>query len=162
MSSAADPALSGHLVTVEILKLPLAVSRRASEQNDELMREFALIKEEGTDHVPARLVALVDELNARFGMFAAGPSAAMEAALERGDAEIDLVYRVPPETTQAVVELATLLDEADEFCRAGDLLTLATPPEALAFRRWFLDEFARQLGGAPPRSWPEAMALYQA
>jgi hypothetical protein len=42
------------------------------------------------------------------------------------------------------------LAEASEFCRRGELLTLATPPEYVAFREWFLDEIARQLGRNPP------------
>ncbi|MDP9441273.1 MAG: hypothetical protein M3P34_03640 [Actinomycetota bacterium] len=50
-----------------------------------------------------------------------------------------------------------MLDEPDEFCRSGNqLLTLATPPELLAFRRWYLREFNAQLQGQPPLPWPEA------
>jgi hypothetical protein len=145
------------LAEVRILRMSLPVFRRAAEQNDELLREFALIRVEGSDHVPARLLALIGELNARFGGFSTDPTAALEAALERDEQEVNLVYRVPVETKQAVLELSALLDEADDFCRAGDLLTLATPPESLAFRRWFLDEFLRQVDGEPPRSWPEAI-----
>ncbi|MDP8936487.1 MAG: hypothetical protein M3O23_01920, partial [Actinomycetota bacterium] len=46
---------------------------------------------------------------------------------------------MPAEVGPAAAEFNRLLDEADEFCRAGDLLTLATPPDTAAFRRWFLD-----------------------
>lgn len=57
----------------------------------------------------------------------------------------------------ATVSLARMLDEADEFCRSGNhLLTLATPPELLAFRRWYLGEFNAQLQGQSPLPWPEA------
>ena len=49
------------------------------------------------------------------------------------------------------------LDEADAFCRAGNqLLALATAPEPLAFRRWFLGKFAAQIEGAAPTSWEES------
>ena len=48
------------------------------------------------------------------------------------------------------VELPRTLAEADEFCRRGELLTLATPPEYVAFREWFLGEIVRQLDGQPP------------
>ena len=49
-----------------------------------------------------------------------------------------------------------MLDEADEYCRRGDhLLTLATPPEELRFRRWFISEFVDQVNGAPPTPWPD-------
>ena len=141
------------LVRVSILGMPLAVMQRSSEHSDELLREFALIREEGSDHVPARLLALVEELRARFGSFSEGALQAMQDAVERGDETIDLLYEVPPAVGDAARQLGDLLDEADEFCRAGDLLTLATPPEGVAFRRWYLDEFQRQIDGQPPRPW---------
>jgi hypothetical protein len=145
------------LISVHILGLPLAVYQRASEHSDELVREFALIREDDSDHVPARLLRLIDELNARFGAFTEGPSTTLQDALARGDEAIDLIYQVPPEAAEAATRLGALLDEADDFCRSGDLLTLATVPEGLAFRRWFLEEFASQIAGRPPRPWPGVM-----
>lgn len=141
------------LITVRILGIPLDILQRSAEHSDELLREFALIREEGTDHVPARLLRVIEELRGRFGAFAAGPRQAMQEALERGDDSVDLEYAVPPEVGAAAERLRGLLDEADQFCRAGDLLTLATPPDALAFRQWYLEEFERQIAGRPPRPW---------
>ena len=141
-------------MAVHIIGLPLEVFRRASEHSDELLREFALIKEDGSEHVPGRLLALIDELRLRFGAFTEGPSGAIQAALDRGDPEIDLWYEVPEAAADGAHRLGVLLDEADAFCRSGDLLTLATLPESLAFRRWYLDEFVRQVAGQPPRPWP--------
>ena len=142
-------------VPVRILGLPLDVYRRSSEHTDELLREFALIREDNSDHVPARLLRLIDELNARYAGFTQAQRMAMQEALARGETEIDLLYEVPPDASEGVVQLAALLDEADDFCRAGDLLTLATHPEGLAFRRWFLEEFRLQIDGEPPRPWSE-------
>ena len=141
------------LVTVRILGMPLVVMQRSAEHSDELLREFALIREEGSDHVPARLLALIDELQGRFGSFSEGPRQAMQDAMDRGDETIDLSYDVPPAVAAAARQLGDLLDEADEFCRAGDLLTLATQPEAVVFRHWYLEEFQRQVDGEPPRPW---------
>lgn len=144
----------GGLVAVRILGMSMKVYQASSEHSDELIREFALIAGgDSTDHVPARLLALIDTLNARFGAFAAAPTSAIDAARQRGDVEIDLVYQVPPEAGPACAELTALLDQADDFCRSGDLLTLATPHEAVVFRHWFLDEFVRQTAGLPPRPW---------
>ena len=48
-----------------------------------------------------------------------------------------------------------MLDEADRYCRQGrHLLTLATPDDLLAYRRWYLREIAEQLAGAAPVPWP--------
>jgi hypothetical protein len=145
------------LITVRILGLPLGVLERASEHNDELLREFALIREENSQHVPSRLLALIEELNTRFGSFTEGPANSIQDALRRGDRQMDLEYQVPADAAEGAARLATLLDEADEFCRSGDLLTLATLPESLHFRRWFLEEFSRQIAGGAPRSWATFM-----
>lgn len=150
------------LVEVRLLAMPLAAYRRAAEHNDDLLREFALIKgnqPDGGRAVPARLLALIEELTDRYRPFTAAPTAARAEAMARGAERVDLVYRVPPHAKQACLELGALLDEADDFCRAGqDLLTLATPPDALAFRRWFLGEFVRQIDGAPPTPFAQAAA----
>lgn len=152
------------LVTIRIVDVPIAVYLLASEHGDELMREFALIAT-GTGHagadtgheaeVPVRLTALVEELRARFAGFTFRPQSEMAEAAARGEPSIEVVYVIPPEAARAAADLGVLLDEADEFCRSGDLLTLAAPPEALAFRRWFLDEFVRQVAGAPPTPWSD-------
>ena len=148
------------LVDVRLVNLSLVAYRRASEHHDELLREFALITEGRRDcgdaaaAVPVRLLALIDDLNARFSAFTAEPTAALRDAVDRGDEHIDLVYRVPADVGPAAEQFNDLLDEADQFCRAGDLLTLATPPDAAAFRRWFLEEFASQTAGAEPTPWP--------
>ena len=147
------------LVEVRIEQLPLELYREASEHNDELLREFALIRDRDPDEsrsVPRRLLTLVAELGERFSGFSGEQTSQLQAALERGDRSIDLRYRVPAEARRASIDLGAMLDEADAFCREGkELLTLTTPPAALAFRRWFLAEFVRQLDGEPPLPWPE-------
>ncbi|MEO6712854.1 MAG: GAF domain-containing SpoIIE family protein phosphatase, partial [Mycobacteriales bacterium] len=86
---------------------------------------------------------------------AAGTSQ-IEAALERGEAELDLLYQVPASAADAVRGLAQVLDDADEYCRAGqELLTLAAPADVVAFRHWFLGEFMRQIRGEGPTPWPD-------
>ena len=52
-----------------------------------------------------------------------------------------------------------MLDEADDYCRAGrHLLNLATPDELRAFRSWYLGQVRDQLAGGPPEPWPEHWA----
>jgi hypothetical protein len=150
---------NGGLVTIRIVGLPMAVYQRSSEHGDELMREFALIagstRNAEDAGVPGRLTAVVAEMRDRFSGFTVRPEVALAEAAARGDETIDLEYTVPPDVAQAAIDLGALLDEADEFCRAGELLTLASPPEAIAFRRWFLDEFARQVAGGEPVPWSD-------
>ncbi|MDQ4097745.1 MAG: hypothetical protein M3144_07765 [Actinomycetota bacterium] len=148
---------TSELVEIRIVGMPLDVYRETAEHSDELMREFALIRERDTEDgraVPRRLLALVEALTSRFTVFTAAQEAQLRQALDRGDATIDLVYRVPADVKQAALELGAMLDEADAFCREGhDLLTLSTPPRAVAFRIWFLDQFVRQIDGLEPTPW---------
>ena len=153
----ADPA-TADLVTIRLLDLPVGIHARSSEHSDELMREFTYIRARSEDAerttVPAKLLDLVDELTGRFAGFTAGSQAELDAAVAAGKASIDLEYVVPSDVAAACIHLGELLDAADEYCREGDvLLTLATPDELVAYRRWFLDEFVRQSSGDPARPW---------
>ena len=160
---------STDLLTVHVLRLPLAVSTRSTQHFEELMREFALITldterdRESTDSkrpVPERLLDVVAELTNEFAVFTAAVTAQREEAAARGDAEIDLTYHMPQSTIEAVRQLAALLEEVDDFCRSGKhLITLATPPESLAFRGWYLNEFLAQMErNEAPVAWPDYVA----
>ncbi len=146
------------LVTARLLRFPVDVWARSSEHFEGLRREFALMALDRAPGVPARLLELVRTLADEYEETTSEPARIRNAAHQRGDREIpELVYRVPGRAAPAVLRLARMLDEADEFCRRGEhLLTLVTPPEALAFRRWSLGELYAQLGGAEPLAWPEA------
>jgi hypothetical protein len=152
---------SPELVEVRLLRLDLAQLRDTEAHHDELFREFALIV--GSDptpghEVPSRLLTLIDELNERFAGFTASPEAEVAAAIARGDTEVDVTYHVPREVDEAAARFTELLTAADEYCRQGDLLTLAPPPEAVIFRNWFLGEFVAQVRGSDPTPWPEYRA----
>jgi hypothetical protein len=141
---------------VVLRDLPVALLVAAQQHADELQREFALMAQRNpssTEEVPARLRELVRRVRATYGQFATGPRKAVEAALEAGRQTVDVSYHLPAELAGDAKELAAALDEADAFCRRGDLLTLATPPLLVTFRRWYLGEFVRQLGGEPPQPW---------
>lgn len=146
------------LVDVHVLGLPLDVRAAADRHLQALEREFELIRrrDDDADILPHRLRRLVDELTGRFAGIGEGPRQALAAAADRGDAEVDLHYRVPRTAGAAARRLGELLDEADAYCAAGDqLLTLVTPPDVRRFRHWFLGEFERQTAGAAPTRWTD-------
>jgi hypothetical protein len=148
------------LVEVRLLGLPLSAYREASQHHEELRREFALIAAQADDaeagSVPSRLVALGEELTRRFERFAAQPRAELQSALAAGSETMDLTYRVPPEAGPAAAAFDALLDEADAYCRRGDvLLTLATPRRAASFRRWFPTGVRPPSQRRAPRRWEE-------
>lgn len=142
------------LVEVRILELPVEIFVRTSEYTDGLLREFALIQARpGT--APAQLLALSTETRQRFSGFTAAPASTLAAAVDRHDLAIDLAYELPRTVGEVARRLRKLLDEADEYCRAEQLLTLEPDQDVIAFRRWFLGEFTAQAEGAAPTSWPD-------
>jgi hypothetical protein len=133
---------------------------RSQEHSEELMREFALIASQRHDHaehdVPKRLLRLIDELSSQYGGFGEANAQLLEDAAQSGVASVDLDYEMPAAAADGIAHLDQLLDEADEYCRRGEhLLTLASPADQVAFRRWFLDEFVRQIRGEKPTPWPD-------
>lgn len=146
------------LVPIELRGVPLELQRRTREHYDELWREFALVRSrepDNRDTVPARLLDLIEELARQYNSFTAATSEEMTAALERGETSIDVHYELPRTVGPACEHFDALLDEADDYCRAGELLTLATPPDIAAYRRWFLCEFIVQAAGGPVTPWPQ-------
>lgn len=146
------------LIEVRVVGLSLDAYRTSAAHHDELFREFALVlaRPPSAGHeVPSQLLALIERLNQSFSGFTASPEADLQAALERGDATVDLTYRVPRAVRDGAEELALLLARADDYCKQGDLLTVAPPPEAVRFRNWFLYEFIDQTDGKPPVAWSD-------
>lgn len=145
-------------IEIHIRGLPVPVWARSQEHADELIREFTLIaarpSDDGRHELPQRLSELIERLTGQYAGLTEEQDAELAAAAEAGTPEVNLDFVLPREITAAVVELSDMLDAADDYCRAGQhLLTLATPPEALLFRRWYLGEFLRQAAGRPPMPW---------
>ena len=141
------------LVRIKLEGIPLELLARAQERSDELGREFSHIADADHESAPARLVVLSQHLRGRYGGYFQPVEDEIEAAFERGDETVDVTFEVPSDVAGAASRLWVLLDEADEYCRSGDLLTLATPAEIVQFRRWYLSQFIDQSGGAEPVSW---------
>lgn len=151
---------AGRVAEVRLVGFPLDVYAAAAEHHAALTREFRLVaygERQGTTEgsLPARLLELVQELTGRYAGLTDQQDAVRDRALAEGRAEVDLVFHLPVGVRDACVALDRMLDEADEFCRSGDLLTLATPWPLVLFRRWYLSQFVHQIDGAPPEPWPD-------
>lgn len=147
-----------NLCTVRLLGLPIALFLRAREHHDDLVREFTLMAIRQTEEpdapaLPPRLSELVEILGRRYGASASRADAERDAAIERGDATVDLTYVVPRTMADDLVMLTALMDDADEYCRAEKLLTLPRDPAMVAFGHWYNNEFLNQLEGLPPTRW---------
>ncbi|HEX2054238.1 MAG TPA: hypothetical protein VHJ78_11015 [Actinomycetota bacterium] len=154
MNDGGDPE---RLVSIQLLGVPLGLQQRAAEHNDGLRREFQLLVEHGEaarESVPDRLVKVAAELDRRFLAFTQTTRTELERAASRGVDQIDVTLQLPAAAGPAAAEFGELLHEADEYCAAGrHLLTLAAPPDVVAFRKWVLGELVRQIHGEAPVSW---------
>jgi hypothetical protein len=123
--------------------------------HDELMHEFSLlaVQENLSDDVPKRMLELIDTLGRQYANTSDRSDAQVNAAIERGDATVDVTYEVAEHVVDAADRLGALMDEADEFCKREQMLTLQRPPIAKEFADWYLEEFRRQIAGEPPRPW---------
>jgi hypothetical protein len=150
------------LTHVRLLRIPVDLMARSNQHQQELLREFTLIQlsdKAAKADVPVRLVEVIERYRQEFAKLSVRTRGQFAAARERGELYVDLELDLPRGAPQAARELRELFDEADEFCRRGDLITLATPPEFAAFRRWFLDEIIRQFEGDPPIAFEDAGAV---
>lgn len=144
------------LVDVHLLRYPLRLGMRTSEHYEEVFREFALLagaQPQSVESVPHRMIALIDALGRRYAR-QQDHEIEREEALRRGEFARDLVIHVPVSALEASRTLDRMLDETDDFCRDGTLLTLAPPEDVVAFRRWYLDECIAQVEGRPATPWP--------
>ena len=141
---------------IALLCAPVAEMIRTAAHYDALYREFRLILELDRSHldaVPGRLLGLIDELGSSFLGF--GNSVGMEwetAVRERRDS-VDLHFRLPVDFAPIISRYNDLLDEADDYCRSAQLLTVAPSVEALAVRRWVFGQVVCQCRGQAPRPW---------
>jgi len=159
------PAADDDLHEVRLIDVPVGLHARSQERAAELIREMYLIEQArhhdvGADQpehaLPGRLIELIDALTGQYGGFTVQQDREMLDAISRGLASIELVYRVPRAAGDAALRLMEMLDEVDKYCLQGrHLLTLATPPELVRYRHWYLREFAGQLAGSEPTPWPE-------
>lgn len=150
--------MTDELFVIELRELPLAVLSRAQEHNLTLVRELALVHTADERGVaPARLLWLSQHLDQRYAAFNDAPRQRLQHAIEGDESHIDIRYQVPADAAEAAIQLDAALDEVDDYCRTGDLLTLVTPPEAVAFRRWLFGEFVAQIrNGTAPTPWRES------
>jgi hypothetical protein len=142
---------------ITLVGFPVELFLEARRHNEALLREFSFIcatESEGAE-VPSRLLNLGRQLRDRFYGLNDTLEDQVAAAAARGDVAIDLEVQVVSTVRQAAITLGELFDEADAYCRSGDLLTLAESSEMHDFRTWYIEECLRQLDGAEPVPWPE-------
>jgi anti-sigma regulatory factor (Ser/Thr protein kinase) len=123
--------------------------------NDALFRELELISIElegdNAAQVAAPLADLVDQLYRRFRGQRDSYREVVAAAQAAGRSTVELETAVSPAAVAGARGYLALLEQADELCRAGVLLTPEPTSSVKALRGWFVDQMAAQvLHGATP------------
>lgn len=155
-----DP--TAELVEVRLLGCPLELLVAGREHHDGLMREFRLLALSGqadAEAAPTRLVELTRVLGQQYASAANRRDEEVDEALARGERTADLVYLVPPAVVGAATALDRLMVEADEHCRAEQLMTLERPAVLKELASWYLGQFVDQVGGRPPTPWTGPLVL---
>ncbi len=145
--------------TVRLLGVPVDLYFDASRHMNEVVREFALIsfgdQEGANQHVPARLLDVAAELRKQYAEDADAIRSQFEEAAREGRETLDVELPADETAGELTEDITELLDVADEFCRAGKLLTLASSPTVVTWRHWWRDQVVGQtLEDADPVPWP--------
>lgn len=112
--------------------------------------------------MPSRLQKLIEEFDGRFGE--GNERDELQAAGHQGVTNKDLCFRVPELAAVAARRFGSIWAEVDAYCQSGDhLMTLATPPELVAFREWFQGEFNKQrpVPSPPPGTRLPSLPLWR-
>jgi hypothetical protein len=149
------------LFAMRLLEVPLALRERSRQHGADLLREMELItlgRAAGTTQheLPQRLMELAQELERVYGPYVGANTDDLDAALDRGDETMaEVVYHLPRQSVTLVKHVEAILREVDDYCRAGqELLTLAPPPDVVAYREWVTSQVLGQADGGPPTPWP--------
>ena len=142
-----------------MIGVPVRLLVESARQFADLQREIQVV---GLDHNgPKELVALAQtsrEISARIGSLRQAGADVAEAALARGESTIDFDVEVGDDAVDAFDRLGSLIWRVGDALVRRHLLTVPPSEEVTAYRHWYRDEIASQLGGRAPRPCPLAAA----
>jgi anti-sigma regulatory factor (Ser/Thr protein kinase) len=148
---------SGDYVDVCLTAIPVSTYLAVQEHHDALVREGMLMGAAEGDvnvQVPQRLRELMATVVVQFGPGNDQRRAQVERARRAGQRTVDVAMLFAAGGQAAVTTTADELDEIDDFCEQGLLLTPPSPPAVRRFRRWYTEEIVRQLDGEEAAPWP--------
>jgi hypothetical protein len=134
---------------VVLADVPVRTFWELQHHQEDMLREFALIgidrEQGGADAVPVRLLELVGALRSRLASQRGQLIDELAAAAARGDETVTVSLSVPVAAAAGVKDTCDAYEEADAYCRSGDLLTLAASQDVAALRRAMCDDIVDQL-----------------
>jgi GAF domain-containing protein len=135
--------------SVSLGDVPTDLLLAAKAHVDNLIREFVLATTGAatgeTTPVPAHLAQLIEVVVNRFAEARQAIKRQALAASARGDERTFLSMTLPLSAADAGRDYLRALDEVESYARAARLLTLESPPQHRAFRRWYVNGLIDQL-----------------
>ncbi|MDQ1723403.1 MAG: hypothetical protein QOG52_431, partial [Frankiaceae bacterium] len=147
------PTDPGHrLFRISLGDVPTDLLLNAKAHVDSVIRELVLSANGAasglTAALPAHLADLIHSVVTEFSDARQAIKRQALAAAERGDARTTLELSLPLEAADAGERYLKALSEADSYARASRLLTLASPAQHQAFRRWYVTSLVEALRSA--------------
>jgi anti-sigma regulatory factor (Ser/Thr protein kinase) len=144
------PAVPG--VAVSLRDVPVRLVLLSAANMDDLVRElqttsFAV---EGATELAALGEQLVHDTVAQREPLRVAARSALRKRVRRLDVELE----VPPAQVDVLRRFVDLTGQVEVLCHDGVLLSEPPSPELTAFRRWYVDELDRQVGGQAPGPCP--------
>jgi len=134
---------------IRLLAVPARLILGSTTNVDDLLREFQIGAAEGDE-----LGALAAELVAMTGASREPLRQAAIDAVAAGRRLVDARIPATPQLAESLRALVEVLEHLAQLCREGRLLSMAPPDEVPAFRRWLVEEIARQVAGERPAVCP--------
>src|SRR3954453_7565637 len=150
-----EPSFEGtDSFVVHLLNVPVEEMQATLSHSAELRRELRLlaVAHQDTYPVASDLSTFFSALARDYRWQLGGDG--LRDALVTGRSHLDIDVKASPESGARFARLIELYALADAFCRNERLLTLARPPELVAFQSWLFGEFVRQSSGEEPLPWP--------
>jgi hypothetical protein len=142
---------------VRLAGCPVELSMRQDEHLDELIRELQLMRTAST--TSQALAEHLQELLSEPAHARHTGRRTAQLAWQSGAKLIDVEMAMPREFGPRVLALHEAVNRADVLCEQMQMLTVASPPELRALRRWMAHEVSHQLGhDAAPVSWTDWVA----
>lgn len=156
---------SERLYTVELGDVPTDLLLAAKAQVESLSRELSLAATGAnsgvTPEVPAHLRASSEAVLSEFAEARREMQhQAMEAAA-KGQSRTHLALTLPVRAADAAQRYLVALEELDAYARSARLLSLETPPEHRAFRRWYVPALVEALRHAAHGEPPTIPATFE-
>jgi hypothetical protein len=140
---------------VHMMGVPVRLHIESVRQFADLQREMQVVE---LDHSgPKELVALAEinrEISVHIGGLRQAGADLAEAALGRGESSVDFDVEAADEAVDAFDQLGSLMLRIGDTLGRRHLLSMPPSEEVVAYRRWYRDEIASQLGGRAPRRCP--------